>query len=208
VSVAQILRATSEPLALPASPAPAAALASGNTFFSGKKSLSTAVGGGRLLDIEVPTQEQDEWCWCAVAIGVRQFYETTFHLRQCQVAGAVLGRNACANPSQANEQARPETALRHLNVFDRHVSSSLKFEDVVDEIDAGRPLVARVQFLNNGLHHVVVIRGYRKSMGTELLVDDPAKDAKDGTVSYSAMLTGYRYWGEWTDTYFTRRLTK
>src|SRR5436189_5612367 len=42
------------------------------------------------LAIDVPHQERDNWCWCAVTVGVSQFYDGSFSLTQCQTAAQVL----------------------------------------------------------------------------------------------------------------------
>ncbi|MEJ8827210.1 papain-like cysteine protease family protein [Variovorax humicola] len=160
----------------------------------------------RMLDVEVPTQDQTNWCWCAVTLGLRRYYsQSTITAKQCEIADEVLGvGTACQAPNSVNVMHDLADALgRYGLLASSALEGGLSFQEIVNHIDAQRPIGAQVLFLDSGQGHVLVIRGYRKEGGTEhILIDDPRFGEDD--IPLAQFTQRYREWGEWTLTYLTR----
>jgi len=76
----------------------------------------------------------------------------------------------------------------------------------LDEIDAGRPVGARIGW-NNGGGHFMVIYGYSLVVGTEWFdIDDPIYGKRHLTVADFS--SNYQGSGSWTHTYFTKSYFK
>ena len=159
---------------------------------------------GRSLGIEVPHQEQDWWCWCAVTVGVSTFYDSSFGLSQCETAAQILSEpSACSTPrdDRVNRMFSLKQSLNTFGRLDRETEGPLSFSQVVQEIDAQRPVGARILFLDSGVAHFTIIRGYRKTPQQMLLIDDPLYDESETT--YQSFLTAYRGSGRWKQSYLT-----
>jgi hypothetical protein len=157
------------------------------------------------LAVNIPHQEQDWWCWCAIAVGIEAYYSHQLPISQCKAAERILKvPTACANPtsSQVNVMHRLDSALAEFNRFNGPtIQGALKFSEIETEIKAGRPVGARILFKNSGIAHFTVIRGCNSS--TKMLhIDDPLYDENE--VTYQNFVNRYRGWGEWLQTYLTR----
>lgn len=159
------------------------------------------------LGIEVPHQEQSEWCWCAVAVGVRKFFDSGFAMSQCQAANGILQvATACIDPASdaANKPIDLQVALQFMHVFRPPLlHGPLKFEDLKKELDDRKcPVAARVLFTSDGRSHFTVIRGYQDGPEPMLAIDDPFYDESE--IPYAEFVSRYKGTGEWTHTYLTQ----
>jgi hypothetical protein len=157
------------------------------------------------LDLRVPHQEQDLWCWCAVTVGVAGFFDAGFGLSQCETAGRVLNvPAACDNPDDesVNKLFALDNALSVFGRLGKVEPGPLAFDEVRRQIDTGRPVGARILFLDNGMAHVTLIRGYRTSPEPILIIDDPLFDESEW--SYQQFLRSYRGSGVWKQSYLTQ----
>ncbi|WP_290903145.1 papain-like cysteine protease family protein [Aquabacterium sp.] len=157
--------------------------------------------GERVLDaLRIPHQEQDQWCWCAVAAGICAFRDETFTLRQCEVASSVLGVDVCADPTSdsVNKMMPLDEVLAHFQRLGFKTESPMTFEDVAEQIDAGLPVCIRIRFMDTGNPHVTVIRGYRRD-GRMLMIDDPSFD--ESTMPYEDVVDRYEGSGSWKQSY-------
>jgi hypothetical protein len=168
----------------------------------------SAGGGAQPLAVEIPPQEQEWWCWCAVTAGICSFYDSNFSLRQCEVAARVLNQPAaCANPDTppVNVMHDLDLALGEFRHFKGPlIQGPLKFTAVQAEIDAGRPIGVRIRFRNTGIGHFTVIRGYRGGALKMLSIEDPNPAYDEREVTYDSFVSRYRGWGEWRQSYLTR----
>lgn len=153
-------------------------------------------------------QTQTNWCWAATATSVSHFYWSWSSWTQCKVAGAELGRTDCCNstvPSACNVPWYLDKALTRTKNF-VSITGQVSFQQVRDEIDAGRPVGARIGW-NGGGGHFMVIYGYSRVLGTEYFdIDDPIYGKSHLTVSDFS--TNYQGSGSWTHTYFTKSYIK
>lgn len=166
---------------------------------------AAAISSGQSLGIEVPHQDQDNWCWCAITVGVSSFYDPTFGLSQCQTAARVLSiADACSDPEneRVNRMFDLDKSLAVFGRFNQIVNGPLSFSLVMREIDAQRPVGVRILFLDSGKGHFTVIRGYRREPQQMLLIDDPLYDEFE--ITYKNFLTDYQGNGRWKQTYLTQ----
>ena len=158
----------------------------------------------RTLAFDMQAQTQSNWCWAATATSVSLFYWFLSAWTQCKVASAELGRTDCCNsvvPDACNATWYLSKALQRTQNL---VSNTgvVSFEEVTAEIDAGRPVGARVGWSGGG-GHFMVIYGYSIVGLTRYFdIDDPIYGKSHITVS--TFSSNYQGSGSWTDTYFTK----
>ena len=156
------------------------------------------------LSFNMEAQTQSNWCWAATSKSVSHFYWVLSTWTQCLVAsGELPPNNCCASPVPApcNVPWYLDRALTRTNNF---VSSTgpVSFQTVRDEINAGRPVGARVGWSGGG-GHFMVIYGYSSVGGTDYFdIDDPIYGKSHLTVA--AFSNSYQGSGTWTHTYFTK----
>ncbi len=160
------------------------------------------------LAFTMQAQTQTNWCWAATSTSVSHFYWFLSNWTQCTVANAELGLTDCCNgsvPSACNVAWYLDRALTRTNNF-VSITGSVSFQQVRDEIDAGRPVGARIGW-NGGGGHFMVIYGYSLVVGTEYFdIDDPIYGKSHLTVADFS--SNYQGSGTWTHTYFTKSYFK
>ena len=164
----------------------------------------------RQLAFSMQAQTQTNWCWAANATSVSHFYWWFWNSwTQCRVANAELGHSDCCNssvPSACNVPWYLDRALTRTNNFVSMTSTQAGFAQVRAELDAGRPVGARIGWSGGG-GHFVMIYGYSLVFGLEYFdIDDPIYGKSHLTV---ADFSGnYQGSGSWTHTYFTKSYFK
>lgn len=156
----------------------------------------------------MPRQEQSLWCWAAVAVSVDHYFVPERTLRQCHVARRVLALDCCANHSPCNVAERLTTALTKIGREFTFVPNALPFPAVREEIDAGRPVCALIQWYGGG-GHFVAIYGYDHSAAGHPLVHVADPLFADGLWYYASFCTAYQAGhdglgprgGQWVETY-------
>jgi hypothetical protein len=178
--------------------------------FNGYKG-SFELPGWQMLPFSMQPQAQPNWCWAAVAASVAAFFDAATHQTQCLIANAQLRRQDCCGSGASGPcnvygfLASALNRVRHLKVW--HPSVCAPLNEVRSEIDAKRPLCARVAWDSGGAHFVTIV-GYLPDSdavaGSEMIaVEDPLWGSSD--VPYDVLRVGYRYDGRWTDSYFTKK---
>jgi hypothetical protein len=162
-------------------------------------------------------QEDDFWCWAAVAVAVQRFYEPTSSTKQCELVADVLtaqgqlGSGTICCPSASNPACDVlwyvYDALRAVGHYpDRYLEGPPGFGNVKGEIGRGRPVVCRVQW-PDGAGHFVAITGYSEGPGVErVTVQDPLPTGIGAEVGmdYDAFVSNYHSaGGRVTHTYWT-----
>lgn len=159
----------------------------------------------QVVDIEVPHQDESQWCWCAVTVGVNHHFDKSFALSQCQTAAIVLGvADACSRPGDddINTLFALDDSLKKFGHLKAMKVGSLPFAAIRQEIDDKRPVGVRILFLETGTAHFTVIRGYRTEPVPILLIDDPLYDESEW--SYQEFVASYKGSGEWRHSYLTQ----
>jgi hypothetical protein len=156
------------------------------------------------LAFDMQAQTQSNWCWVATATSVSHFYWLWSTWTQCRVAKAELERTDCCNspvPSPCNVPWYLDRALTRTNNFVSIIGQA-SFQQIRDEIDAGRPVGARIGWSGGG-GHFMVIYGYSFIAGAQYFdIDDPIYGKSHLTVADFA--SNYQGSGTWTHTYFTK----
>ncbi|MCA8880757.1 MAG: C39 family peptidase [Rhodobacteraceae bacterium] len=161
------------------------------------------------LSFDMQLQTQGNWCWAATATSVSHFYWRFSSWTQCKVASAELDRTDCCNgtvPSPCNVPWYLDRALSRTNNFVSYMGGQASFATVKAEIDAGRPVGARIGWSGGG-GHFMVIYGYSRVGAVEYFdIDDPIYGKTHLTVADFA--SNYQGSGSWTHTYFTKSYFK
>lgn len=156
------------------------------------------------LSFNMQMQTQTNWCWAATSTSVSRFYWHFSGWTQCKVAGAELDRTDCCNstvPGPCNVPWYLDRALTRTKNF-VSMTGQVTFATVKAEVDAGRPVGARVGWSGGG-GHFMVIYGYSKIGSTEYFdIDDPIYGKSHLTVAEFS--SNYQGSGTWTHTYFTK----
>jgi len=104
-------------------------------------------------------QEYNNWCWAAVTVSVANFYSKKDTWKQCNLANQSFNRTDCCNGSGCNKDHTFDAALRLTRNY-RDQVPPLPFEDIMKEINTGRPIVIRLMPRVGEIGHAVVITGY------------------------------------------------
>ena len=138
-------------------------------------SISGKLFQSKRLFFNMQMQTQSNWCWAATSTSVSHFYWFWSTWAQCRVANGELGHSDCCNspvPSACNMPWYLDKALTRTNNF-VSITGQVSFQQVRDEINAGRPVGARIGW-NGGGGHFMVIYGYSRFFGMEYFdIDDP-----------------------------------
>jgi hypothetical protein len=157
------------------------------------------------LNFNMQPQTQSNWCWAATSTSVSVFYSSLSPWTQCKVANGELGYSNCCNspvPSPCNVGWYLDKALtRTENLVT--VTGPATFDQVRSEIQAGRPVGARIGWSGGG-GHFMCIYGCDTIGGTEYFdIDDPIFGKNQPTVA--TFSSSYQGSGSWTHTYYTKR---
>lgn len=161
----------------------------------------------KILRVPVPLQQQTNWCWAAVAVGIAEAYGDV-GWTQCGVASETKGEECCSAGFGEPNCNRPHEIIEplgwHFDVvhFQDDVPEHRTFTFVQRSIDAGRPLVVRIDYQNNTAGHFIVIAGYvRKSAGNALHIWDPKTGLRSEIPFTEVLDNGVE--GLWESTYET-----
>ena len=142
----------------------------------------------------------------AVSVSVNRYFSPATKMTQCQVALAVTGKkDCCGNPEDCNDAGDLEVALTAVNHFEEMLVGALSFDDIRSEIDACRPVCARIGWRNGG-GHFVILTGYRLLATGKQLVEVADPFFADSIMSYRHFVNAYGSaaqpgGGQWTHTF-------
>lgn len=122
----------------------------------------TADAAALRLGISMQAQEMSNWCWAASGNTVAAFMGRNYTQNQfCNLAFNRSINSSCPN-SQAT-LADDQTAFRKIGINPgNYVYAHLYYWAIVREIDARRPVIARIQWTSGG-GHMEVLYGYDDS---------------------------------------------
>jgi len=151
---------------------------------------------------EIETQELDQWCWAAVSVSLERYLSDQVNtIRQCELAGRVLGSTCCPTRVPCNTAERLQTALRKIGRLDK-IEGQLSFVRVKTEIQRGFPIAVRIEW-RNGSAHFVIIRGYRDDGAQILNIADPWYE--NSLQDYDTFCDDYLGLGRWTDSFLLKQ---
>lgn len=156
------------------------------------------------MPFPMQTQQEDQWCWAAVAASVDTYFAPFASAPQCRIAAAVLGSGAdtCSNPQNHNKPGKLQDALYAIGRYRTTRLGALSFDDLRAEIDSGRPVCVRIAWSGGGAHFVV-LSGYHESTTTGVRtvdVSDPLYP--NSTRLFEQFPSAYHGGGDWTATFF------
>jgi hypothetical protein len=157
------------------------------------------------LNFNMQPQTQTNWCWAATSTSVSHYYSSISRWTQCKVANGELGHSDCCNspvPSACNVSWYLDRALTRTENF-VSITGPVTFEAVRSEIEAGRPVGARIGWAGGG-GHFMCIYGCDVIAGIQHFdIDDPIFGKTQPTVA--TFSSSYQGNGTWTHTYYTKR---
>jgi hypothetical protein len=156
------------------------------------------------LQFNMQFQVQSNWCWSATTASVNRYYNPYSTWTQCSLANAHLGQTTCcANGSspQCNVPSVLSDVLTLAGNLRSFEGQSAALSKLQPEIDAGRPVAARIGWSGGG-GHFVVLEGYRAGITSMVAVEDPIFGSSD--ITYDTFRTNYQGSGSWTHTYYTK----
>jgi hypothetical protein len=165
------------------------------------------------------TQEQDQWCWAAVAVSVALKYDAATPWTQCSLASALYSGqgnpldccgadcDACNLPQSLSQVF----GVTH-NMNGAAIGHAIALAAMEGEIRADRPVAVRIGWPpDNSSGHFVAICGVSRGDDGTVYVDvgDPSSDdaATDNLKHMSLSEFSGNYGlvgGSWTWTYLTR----
>ncbi len=157
----------------------------------------------RRLSFAMQHQQQTQWCWAAVAANVSAFFDSNTSWTQCTIVNAELDRSDCCSHGSSANCNRPwylDRALSRTGNLQTWSTGARALTDVIDEVNAERPLCARIGWSGGG-GHFLAIDGYNCELAM-VAVDDPWYGASD--VTLSTFQTAYQGTGSWTHTYWVQ----
>jgi hypothetical protein len=165
---------------------------------------ATPVPGVIDLALDVESQEQDQWCWAAVAVSVAKRFNSSTPWLQCTLANVELHQTSCCDEGNSPSCDVPwylERALERIGHLLTMKAGAVNFSEVRVEIAADRPLCARIGW-PGGDGHFVTIVGIRQTGGGRFLrIGDPARGNVEEAWTNPA--SPYLGFGSWTHAYFT-----
>jgi hypothetical protein len=111
------------------------------------------------LGFKMQKQADSNWCWAAVTASVANYYIGKDTWKQCELANLAFNRKDCCNSSSCNKDLPLERAL-YLTRNVREFRAQVLFEDIIKEIDDGRPIPIQLVPWKGDLAHMIVITGY------------------------------------------------
>ncbi|MEY9858863.1 hypothetical protein ABH935_004486 [Catenulispora sp. GAS73] len=116
------------------------------------------------LNLTMQSQQYSNWCWAASGNTVAAFYGYNYSQNQfCDMAFGNSLNAPCSN-SQAS-LADDQNAFQQIGISPgNYVTGYLYYSSIIREIDAGRPVMARIQWSSGG-GHMEVLYGYDQSRG-------------------------------------------
>jgi hypothetical protein len=155
------------------------------------------------LAVSVPLQEQGQWCWAAITVGVAVWYDAASTWTQCRVVGATLGTECCATPDcfECDQQWYLHEALAVVRHGAGWGDGPLAAPSLVKELKRKNPVGARIDW-NDGTGHFVLVTGFDPNSG-EVTVEDPARGRL--TMHYDVLASAYLDRGSWSHYYLLTR---
>lgn len=162
--------------------------------------------GKRALKLSVQHQLQTNWCWAACASSASGLFDPATTWGQCAVVNAELGQSTCCQDGSTGSCNIPwylDRALGRTGNYRSKSTGAVPLSKVRAEIDAGRPVGARIGWRGGG-GHFVMLTGYRQAAGVEEVdVQDPWTGRS--SLPIDVFKTNYKSQGTWTHTYLTRK---
>lgn len=156
-----------------------------------------------VLPFNIEHQTQSNWCWAATSKSISKFYSNLSSWTQCKVASSELSLICCTSPvsGPCNIPWYLDRALVRTNNFVSY-GSPISWERVLEELQRGLVLGARVGWNGGGGHFMVIHGATTNGVVKYLHIDDPIYGKS--VIPYNQFLSNYQGSGRWTHTYYTK----
>ena len=163
-----------------------------------------------LLPFAMEPQQQNNWCWAAVAVSVNNFLDprTPPTWSQGRLAADLLKNPSCSLTPPATACNVPEDLQGALGITGNlrrngyMTETHLAFDSICNWVNSHLPVGARIKWRGPGAHFIA-LDGYRvTSSGRRMVhVQDPDATTSPGFIDYEELVENYRNDGSWVDTY-------
>lgn len=156
------------------------------------------------LLLNMQRQEQDNWCWSAVATSVSLHYYQQSGWTQCELVNEELVETTCCQNGNSKICDKPwylEKALQRTGNLENWNIGNVPFEVIKQRIDNEKVIGARIGWEDGG-GHFVVIDGYNDNSDQFISIRDPLYGSS--TYSFDSFKDAYLSSGSWTHTYSTK----
>lgn len=153
------------------------------------------------LAFQMQTQQQSNWCWCANAVSIADFYGASW--TQGQLANQQLGLTTCTvdgSTAACNVQSPEPGPLSTVGHLATWRTGQPTLAELQSEIDGGRPVSTRIQWAGGG-GHFVSVTGYLPHT-QYVTVQDPGGTTSD--ILLSTFLSSYSGSGTVDEVHFTK----
>ena len=166
------------------------------------------------LSFSMEPQDQDQWCWAAVAISICRFYKDRRWQHQCdlvnQILAPILGGIDCCQDGASNTcniSFSLSDALNTTGHLAQRVQSVVSFEDLRQEIDVRqRPVAIRIAFSDLITRHFIAVVGCAETPDGKQMVkvaDPSPSTGHAASIEYKSLLNDYRPGATWDESYFS-----
>lgn len=158
------------------------------------------------LPVPFHSQDGDNWCWAACAkMGAE--YHGKGPGTQCDIASTNLGDSTCC-PAVRGGHCDVDNSVPGITqcwmeqyLASNPVASHILWQDLCDEIDAGRFIEVGWEYAGGSSGHVLLAIGYRVVNDEDwVILNDSAKSHGGTDMTYSELLTAGNT-GTWTDSW-------
>lgn len=159
-----------------------------------------------ILDFSMAAQEQSDWCWSAVTVGMANYLDGAVTWTQCGLAGVHLDRTDCCSSAGAsgpcNVVSGVDRSLPHTGHFAEWKTSDISYSQVKAQLLLNRPIAVMVNWSGTSNNHYVVITGCEDE--EFLHVDDPGGGGSVAFIPYSTLQSSYQGSGVWVQTILSK----
>jgi hypothetical protein len=156
------------------------------------------------VGLTIQHQLQEFWCWAACSSSTSRFFDGSSSWTQCRIVNSELKRRTCCNNGGTDACNKPwyvDRALTRTGNLATGRQGRATWTTLKGEINAGRPVCARIGWQGGG-GHFVLITGYDEAGGRTVEVEDPWTGS--ARVPLAEFADRYQTTGSWTHTYLTR----
>lgn len=155
------------------------------------------------LDVSSTLQEKSNWCWAASTQATANCIREKRGLSQNAIVRSVKG-------TDVNERANSDEMIKALSndrISSKFFYRSFTFDEVMSDINKGRPIIAAIKSPDKSSSHDVVVFGYQEpddnSESENIYYMDPWDGSKK-LVEYSYFLNNNTFY--WDHTYGNNQL--
>lgn len=173
------------------------------------KPVTSLIPWGVSVPFTMQAQTQSNWCWAAAAASTSTYYLSTSTWTQCGVANADLPRSDCCGnpvPSACNVPWYLDTALGVTGNF-ASMTGPISKEAVILELQAYRPIGARIAWAGGGAHFVAIIGYFFLMQNHYYTIADPYTGTSTSMRTISFEQDYGSIGSQWTNSYYTQAAT-